>query len=512
MHRKAHPYLLLLLAAFACRMPAQTGSQPQTPMATQDSANDLFVTAGKSVVVDSARPIERVAVGSSDLAEATAVSPTEVLINGKAAGETSLILWQAGGNRQFFNLRIRPSSFASDDRLDALRREIRAELPGQKVQMTSENGLVFLHGTVRDMTSADRAVKIASTAGKVVNLLYVDVPKAESQILLKVRFASVDRTLTRQLGLNLFSTGATNTIGSVTTQQFSPPSISTGGGQPTTATLSNLLNIYLFRPDINLGATIEALEAQNLLQVLAEPNVLTANGKQGSFLAGGEYPYPVVQGTTVGGAGAITIEFRQFGILLNFIPTITPRGSIRLQVAPEVSSLDFANGVSLSGVTIPGLSTRKVNTEVELNEGQSFVIGGLLDNRETRNFSKIPFIGDVPILGKFFQSVQTTKSNTELIVIVTPEIVSPIPKGVEPPSLHYPDSFLQANTGTPMQNPVGTGGAPSPVPMPVMPIEDLQNSMRPEQPLNTNTTTPNAYFGGPQNGAAAGGSPGVTAQ
>ncbi len=157
--------------------------------------------------------------------------------------------------------------------------------------------------------------------------------------------------------------------------------------------------------------------------MLAEPNVLAANGKQASFLAGGEYPYPVVQGVSGGVGGAVTILFKEYGVRLNFIPTITPRGTIRLQVAPEVSSLDFTQAVEVSGFLIPSIDIRRVKTEVELSEGQSFAIGGLLDNRETKTFQKIPFIGDVPILGKLFQSISKTRNNTELMVIVTPEIV-----------------------------------------------------------------------------------------
>ena len=471
---------------------APPAQQPE--VATQDSANDLVVSVGKSVLVDCAHMIERIAVGSGDLAEATAISPTEIMLNGKAAGETSLIVWQQGGVRQFFNVEVRASSYATNDRLDSLRRELRTELPGQTLHVTSENGLVFLRGTVKDLTSSDRAVQIASTAGKVVNLLYVAVPPAEPQILLKVRFASLDRTLNNQLGINLFSLGAANSIGSVTTQQFSPPSISTqagGGGtggvtgSGATATFANLLNLFVFRPDINLGATIEALEAKGVVQILAEPNVLTANGKQGSLLAGGQYPYPVVQGVSGGTSGAVTIQFKEFGVRLNFIPTITPRGTIRLQLSPEVSSLDFANGVTISGFTVPGLDIRRVKTEVELSEGQSFAIGGLLDNRETQTLSKIPFIGDVPILGKFFQSITKTKSNTELIVIVTPEIVNPIPAGAPLPEIKYPDKFLPSNSGIPMTTPGAdaTAANPAAAQPATMPVEKLVQSMQPEQPL-----------------------------
>jgi pilus assembly protein CpaC len=478
--------LLLMFLTICAHSAAQARAQT-IQASTQDSANELFVAVGKSVLIDIARPIQRIAIGLGDVAEATAVSPAEILVNGKTAGDTSLIVWESGGGRQFFNVVVRPSPGVASDRLEGLRRELRTELPGQPIRVSSENGLVFLRGTVKDLTSSARAIKIASTAGKVVNLLYVDVPPSEPQILLKVRFASVDRTVEKQLGINIFSLGAANTIGGVTTGQFPPPSFTapTTGGNTTTATLSNFMNLFIFRPDLNLGATIQALETKGLLEVLAEPNVLATNGKQASFLAGGEYPYPVVNGVTGGGTGAVTIQFKEFGVRLNFIPTITPRNTIHLQVAPEVSALDFTNGVTISGFTVPGLTVRRVKTDVELKEGQSFAIGGLLDNRETQTFNKIPFIGDVPILGKFFQSIQRTKQNTELIVIVTPEIVAPIPAGAPLPQVNYPEPFMPSNSNHAMTNPGPdiTGARPLADATLTMPVEKLVESMQPEQPL-----------------------------
>ncbi len=498
------------LQAKAPQTPAQQA--PPTQVSGQDSSNDLFVTVGKSVLVDSAQPVVRIAIGVGDIADATAVTRSEILVNGKTPGETSMIVWVAGGGRQFYNLTVRPSDYQAHDRLSGIRRELRATLPGQKLSVTAENNLIFLRGTVKDLTSSKRAVQIASTAGKVVNLLYVDVPPSDPQILLKVRFASVDRTLSEQLGINLFSTGATNTIGTVTTGGFAAPNVTVPSpGVPTVATVSNALNLFFFRPDLNLGAVIAAMEARGLVQVLAEPNVLAQNGKEASFLAGGMYPYPVVQGVTGGGVGAVTIQFQQFGVMLNFIPTITPRNTIRLQVSPSVSSLDFANGVSISGFTVPAIDIRSVTTEVELKEGQSFAIGGLLDNRETENFQKIPFIGDIPILGKLFQSMQKSKTNTELIVIVTPEIVAPIPAGQPIPKLNYPASFLPPNSNIPMTNPGPevTGAKPLAPPKPTMPIETLIESLRPEPPLvinNMGTTSSGGYgqSGGMPSGAAPG--------
>lgn len=454
--------------------------------ASRDTSNELHVAVGQTVLVDTVEPITRVTVGIGDVAEAQATSPTEVLVNGKLPGETTLIIWEQGGARQFFNVTVRPSSYMTNDALDGLRRQLRLELPGQKVKLSYENGLIFLRGTVKDMTSNDRALQIVSTAGKVVNLLYVDVPPSDPQIMLKVRFASVDRTREKQLGLNIFSLGAANTLGTISTGQFSPPTVTvpTAGG-PAVATIPNPLNIFLLRPDLNLGATLQALETKGVIEVLAQPNLLATNGKEASFLAGGEYPYPVVQGAGVGGVGAVTIQFQEFGVRLNFIPTVTPRNTIRLQVAPEVSSLDYSNGITISGFTVPGIDIRKVNTEVELRDGQSFAIGGLLDNRESESLQKIPFIGDIPILGKLFQSITKTRTNTELIVIVTPEIVAPIPAGAPLPNLHYPVKFLPPNSKIPMTNPGPdvTGAKPLPPSPKAVPIEKMQESLKPEKPL-----------------------------
>jgi pilus assembly protein CpaC len=463
--------------------------QPVGPT-SQDSSNDLSVTVGKSVVLDLARPIKQIVVGLGDFAEATAVSPTQVLVNGKAAGETTLILWDSGGGRQFFNVTVRPSTYASHDQIEAIRRQLRTELPGQEVNVTVDGTNVYLRGTVADLTSSSRAVLIASTGGKVVNLLNVRVPEAEKQVLLKVRFASVDRTKERQLGFNLFSTGFGNTVGGMSTGEYSPPSIALTGSvasnglfttQPS-VTLGNELNLFAFYPGLNLGATIEALEQRGLVESLAEPNILAQNGKQASFLAGGEYPFPTVQAAGVGGSGAVTIQFKEYGIRMSFIPTITPRGTIRLQVAPEVSALDFADAVSISGFVEPAITVRRVKTEVELGDRQSFAIGGLLDNTENDTFQKIPFLGDIPILGKFFQSMQRTKNNIELIVIVTPEIVTPTPSGTDVPLPKFNQPFLPPNSNTPMHTPDSAAVEPAPAP-PSMPVEQLIESMKPETPL-----------------------------
>jgi pilus assembly protein CpaC len=283
-------------------------SSPAAGATFQDSTNDLSVTVGKTVLVDTAQPISRVAIGTSDVAQASAVSPTEIMVNGKAPGETSLIIWDIHGGRQFFNVTVRAMATISNDNLDAIRRELRMELPGQAIKISYDNNSVFLRGDVKDLTSSERAVKIAATAGKVVNLLDVDVPASDPQILLKVRFASVDRSLEKQLGINLFNLGAGNFVGGVSTGQYSPPTLSGSSGSSSSsfgstgasAAFSNELTLLGFYPGLGLGATIEAAEDRGLVQVLAEPNLMAADGKEASFLAGGEYPYPVVQGTSAG--------------------------------------------------------------------------------------------------------------------------------------------------------------------------------------------------------------------
>ncbi|MGD0903326.1 MAG: BON domain-containing protein, partial [Terracidiphilus sp.] len=275
----------------------------------------------------------------------------------------------------FFNVTVRAGAYEASDTLDAVRRELRTELPGQTLKVNAEGGNIFLRGTVRDLNSSDRAVKIASIAGKVVNLLDVDVPAADPQILLKVRFMSVDRSKSKELGINLSAIGLGNTADSIGTNQFG-------------SSVTNIASTYTAAGK-TLSATVEALEARGVVETLAEPNVLAVNGKEASFLAGGEYPYPMAQ-ASAGGVATITIMFKEYGIRLDFIPTLTPRGTIRLQVAPEVSALDFTNAVEISGFEIPAITSRKMKTEVELGDGQSFVLAGLLDNEDrTRRRERI---------------------------------------------------------------------------------------------------------------------------
>jgi pilus assembly protein CpaC len=429
------------------------------------------VTVGKSLVMDSPLPIERLSVADGNLADAVAIGPKEVLINGKAAGETSLIVWQKGGSRLIYDLVVR----MSPARLDAARQQLAREYPDDDINVTFDNDTVFVRGTVKDVVAAERVMAIASTLGKPVSLLRVEVPPSEAQILVKVRFANVDRSASRDLALNLAS-GAFNQSTAV---GVGPP-LSTDGAK--TFTLGDAVNFFLFRKDINLVATLKALESKNQLEMLAEPTVPAINGKQAFFTAGGEFPFPMVQPGANG--GTVTLSWREYGVRLNFLPIVTPRGTIRLQVEPEVSSLDYTHSVTISGFTVPGLSTRKVQTEIELESGQSFVIAGLIDNQTTENFSKVPGIGDIPILGKLFQSKTVTRNNSELLVIVTPEIVRPIPADQAVPELKYDRPFLPPNTDAPMRHPGMDKTGPVPVnpPSKTIPIEQLLQQQKQGQP------------------------------
>lgn len=403
----------------------------------------LTVIASKSIIVNTAEPIERVSVTDQAIADAIVISPQQVMINGKSPGIVSLILWDRTGKTTSYDLVVEVD-------ISLLQRQIEEQFPTENINISSAKGAVVLSGTASEPRVVEKAIEISgSFSPKVINLLQLPPPPDTEQILLQVKFADVDRVATQQLGINIFSTGATNTLGSTSTQQFSPPfnnlnlstnSPATGPGFISTQTLQDVLNIFAFRFDLNIGATIKALQQKNLLQILAEPNLLASNGKEASFLAGGEFPFPVVQGGQ--NINTVTIQFKEFGVRLNFTPTITPSGKIRLKVRPEVSALDFTNAVTIGGFFVPALSTRRAETEVELADGQSFAIAGLIDNRLNEVYNKIPGLGDIPILGYLFRSRQLNKSKTELLVLVTPKFVKPLNPDQLPPLPENPKPFL----------------------------------------------------------------------
>ncbi len=398
----------------------------------------ILIGTGKTYVLDSAVDIERILISSPEVAESVPINNRTIVINGKAPGETSAMLWLSDGTRKQYDVNV---SYAAT-RMDAAKLQLAKEF-GDAVQLTGDASTVYLTGKVKNIFASQRAQAIASSLGKVVNLLNVDIPPQEQEILLKVKFADVDRSKSTALGFNILGAPAGFPF-NVTTGADSPSRFGdvTRTGTDSKFNLSDALNIMMFDPHANLLATLKALQGNNVLQILDEPNLLAMNGHTATFLAGGEFPFPTIQGGS-GGVGQVTVSFREFGIKLRFTPTITPRGTIRLHLAPEVSSLDFANALTVLGGTVPALSTRKIETEVELEDGQSFAIAGLLDRSTTETLSKIPGLGDIPVLGKFFSSKTISRNNSELVVIVTPELVTPIPKDQPTPELIVPRTFLE---------------------------------------------------------------------
>ena len=322
--------------------------------------------------------------------------------------------------------------------------------------MSLTDEALVLSGSVSSNAVMLRAGEIAtasSSKAKLINLLQLPGGSESQQVMLQVRFAEVNRRALTELGSSIF-VNRTGWAARETTGQF--PSADFDGDQ---VLFSDFLNLFFFSRDEGIGALIRALRQRGLFQSLAEPNLIAYNGQEASFLAGGEFPVPVVQGAT----GTVTIEFKEFGIRLTFKPTIAG-DVIRLHVKPEVSSLDFNNGVTLGGFRIPALTTRRAETEVELRDGQSFAIAGLLNNISQEDTAAIPFLGNLPIIGNLFKSRADRQERTELMVLITPRLVRALDPDEVPPLPTMPRRFLPApgTEGAPADAPPVEAGEPKP--------------------------------------------------
>jgi pilus assembly protein CpaC len=448
--RGALSVLLLLTASVV----AVTQDQPSTPTAPAQApgpeasssapeaaaqgAAPLRVMVGKSLLINTTERLRRVSVTDDAVADAIVVTPTQILVHGRAAGEVSLLIWDELERSRSFDLRV-------DVDVSTAAEEEKRVFPDEQITVSPSRSAIVLSGHVSTEDVSKRAGMIAEAYSKnVVNVLTFG-PVGAQEVLLEVKFAEVDRSAITQLGINIFMPGLGNTIalsqtgqfGSVTVHNTAATTTTTGNTTTTTTTatppvvnVSDFLNLFITRTDVNIGAVIKALQQKNLLQILAEPNLIAVNGKEASFLAGGEFPFPIVQPGQ--GFTAVTISFKEFGVELKFTPVIMPNGNIHLKVAPSVSALDFANALTISGFTVPALSTRKAETEFELQDGQSFVIAGLIDNRVTDLYSKVPGLGDIPILGNFFRSKSAQRTNSELMVLCTAHRIS---ASAQPPPL-----------------------------------------------------------------------------
>lgn len=408
----------------------------------QSKSGEMNLLSGQGAVIDVDRDIVRTFTSNPDVADISVAGRFEVLVNAKAPGIATLMIWTNAGERKIVTVRV------SGD-LQPARALLNQAFPSENLRLSGSKEALAVTGTASSQEVIDRALALLKPfAQSVVSNAQIAPARGARQIALQIVFAELDLTKADSFGVNLLSTGAANTPGRITTGQFAAASPSQvqgtiGGavnGTNTIFNLTNALNIFAFRPDLNFGAAIQALVNDGILQILARPNVVATDGKEAKFIVGGEFPVPVVQAGAT--PGAITVQYREFGIRLSFLPRVTPNGTVQMHLVPEVSTLDQADGVVISGFTIPALSTRRVETDIELKPGQSFVIAGLLDDRVTDNLSRVPGLASIPLFGELFRSRSRTKTRTELVVLVTPELRYPLDSSAKAPTPQMPESFL----------------------------------------------------------------------
>jgi pilus assembly protein CpaC len=439
----------------------------------------IYLLVGRSTIIRTDRPIVRVSLSTPEIADAMVTAPRELLVHGKTPGTISLLVWNDFGRITSYEVAVRRD-------LSALEGQIRKQFPEEPITVASNGKDVVLSGVVTTKYVIDRAKLLAvgyvDKAENVVSLLRQQESIAPNQVMLNVRFAEVNRTAMQELGANFFGgpRGTEGWMGRSTTEQFSAPVYD----PEKKIWKSDFLNLIFWNTQEQLGLTLKALKGKGLFESLAEPNLITMDGREASFLAGGEFPYPVVQGGA--GTQSVTIVFKEFGIRLKFTPTLTGGDFIHLKVAPEVSSLDFANAVVLEGFRVPALATRRTETEVELHDGQTFAISGLLDRNMNETLRRVPGIGDIPILGYLFRSQQYQKANTELVVIITPHILRRDSPGVTPNLPGLIEPFMPPSKNT-IPMPAPTYGPTSGPQQPNQPTRSVVSAAPSSMPAPPNT-------------------------
>ena len=453
---------LIIVILVAAPQAQQAMQQPQfapaggaAPGAAREPAmtapTDIDLLVGRSTVVNVGSTIARVSLTVPDIADAMVTAPSQLLIHGKQPGTISLFVWDRGGAITTYKVKVRRD-------LSALVEQIKQLFPGEPISVIGSGKDVVISGTVSSQYVVEKAASVAAgyveKVENVVNLLKQQEGVASNQVMLRVRFAEVSRSAVQELGASFFANGyKKDWSGRIAPEGVPSPEFDAEKG----LVFSDFLNLFVFNSKEGLGGVVRALQTKGLFQSLAEPNLIATNGKEASFLAGGEYPYPVVQSGN--GNNSVTIMFKEFGVRLSFTPTVLGGDLVHLKVRPEVSSLDFANAVNIDGFRIPALSTRRTETEVELRDGQTFAIAGLLNNTLTNTMSKIPGIGDIPVLGNLFKSKAHQKNQTELVVMITPVIMKRGQMGVSEglPALVAP--YLEAPNKT-YSNPEPYVGSP----------------------------------------------------
>src|SRR5205809_760837 len=406
-----------------------------------DDVSSVRLLVGRSTIVDVGSAISRVSLTSAEVADAVVTSANQLLINGKMPGTISMYVWERSGGLRRYEVVVQRD-------LAILNEQMKKLFPGENIDAQSSGKGIVLSGLVSSLDVSEKAKNVAGgfvdKAEEVVNLLRLQESAASNQVLLRVRFAEVSRSAVTDLGTSLFTgpNGYKDVLARSTTSTIAPVF---DNSDPTHEKLvfSDFLNLFLFDAKHQLGTVIKALQTRGQFQSLAEPNLVAESGKEASFLAGGEFPVPAAQGS--GANLAIAGQCKELGGRLNFTPVIHG-DRVHLKVRPEVSTLDFANGVLLNGFRIPALSTRRTETELELQDGQTFAIAGLLNNSLNSTLQKIPGIGDIPILGLLFKSKAANKDQTELVVMITPEILANNSPGVTPNVPRLSEPFLPPNT------------------------------------------------------------------
>jgi pilus assembly protein CpaC len=404
---------LFMIILFLLLPQARSWAAPENKAA---DTRELEIQMGKSTVISTEVPIKRISIAAPEVADATALDTNQVYVTGKAPGTTNLTLWDRG-DRAFavYNITVQPD-------LSGLKEAIKKLFPGEdNITITTSRDSIALSGTVTSASNLSSILSIAESYApkKIINLLQIG---GVQQVMLEVRVSEISRSLLRRLGVNLSYLSSSG-------QNYGLTLLNNLTSLPSSGYPANGLNVSqdvtalfkFFSNQASWTVFIDALKEEGLVKVLAEPTLITLSGQSANFLAGGEYPIPVPQGFNT-----VTIEYKKYGVGLNFTPTVIGGGKINMAVTPEVSELDFSNAVRLNGYTVPALSTRRVSTVVELADGQSFAIAGLLSDNVRHIVDKFPVLGDIPVLGALFRSSSFQKNETELVVIVTPHLVKPL--------------------------------------------------------------------------------------
>jgi pilus assembly protein CpaC len=413
---------------------ASAVAAPNSAAAVDADPNSVRLLVGRSTVLDVGTPIARVSLTSAEVADALVTSPSQLLINGKMPGTISMFVWDRAGALRRYELTVQRD-------LALLSEQIKQLFPSENIAVHANGKNVVLTGSVSSKDLIEKAVNVAAgyveKKEEVTTLLQLGQGAATNQVLLRVRFAEVSRSAMTELGVSIAANGVNDGryFGRSSTQQFPAPSWDEQGR----FVFSDFLNLFFFDSKEQLAVVMKALSDRGLFQSLAEPNLVAESGKEASFLAGGEIPIPIAQGS--GANIGVSVTFKEFGIRLNFTPTVNG-DRIHLKVKPEVSSLDFNNSVVLAGFRIPALQTRRTETELELRNGQTFAIAGLMNNTMLQSLQKIPGLGDIPILGYLFRSKAAEKNQTELVVMITPEILPNDSRGVTPNLPRTPERFM----------------------------------------------------------------------